>query len=89
VIVSLVTAETQSRAYGGDLQGEGGHFHVVLPVTPEWQTVELPWSRFAAPNWGATVGLRSPALTKLQGFDWLVTDQAKRFEVDLDDIELY
>ena len=34
VVISLVTAETQSLRYGGDLRGSGGHFHLEVPISP-------------------------------------------------------
>jgi peptidoglycan/xylan/chitin deacetylase (PgdA/CDA1 family) len=88
-VVSLVTAETRAQVFGGDLKGEGGHFHALVNVTPDWQTVEIPWSALRKPTWGDTVGLEAPALGKLQAVDWGVTASATAFELDLDDIELY
>jgi peptidoglycan/xylan/chitin deacetylase (PgdA/CDA1 family) len=89
VFVSLVTAATRPQAFGGDLQGEGGHFHALVTVTPEWHTVEIPWSAFERPTWGATVDLEAPALAQLQAIDWGITGAATAFELDLDDVELY
>jgi hypothetical protein len=89
VFLSLVSAETRARVYGGDLDGEGGHFHRVLPLTREWQKLEIPWGSLARPTWGGTTALTAPALHKLQGFDWSVTGAASQFEVELDDVELY
>jgi peptidoglycan/xylan/chitin deacetylase (PgdA/CDA1 family) len=89
VILSLVTADTRSRVYGGDLHGEGGNFHRVLSLTREWRMVEVPWVTFGPPTWGATRGFKTPALERVQGFDWAVTGAASQFEVELDDIELY
>ena len=62
VIVSLVTAETQTQKYGGDLAGEGGHFNKLVPVTAAWQTVSIPWSELAKPTWGATMTLPAVAV---------------------------
>lgn len=51
VVVSVVTAETQSRLYGGDLDGEGGHFHEIVTLTPGWTTVTLPFADLDRPTW--------------------------------------
>ena len=89
VIISLVSAETQSRLYGGDLDGEGGHFNKVITVTPAWQTVAIPWADLNRPTWGATASLPALARTKLQAIDWGVSNMTTRFEIYLDDVELY
>jgi hypothetical protein len=89
VFLSLVTAETRARLYGGDLEGAGGHFNFVVNVSRGWQKIEVPWSSFVGPTWGDTAKLEKPALTKVQGFDWAVAASATRFEVDFDDLELY
>jgi len=89
VIVSIVTSETQSRRYGGDLDGEGGHFHEVIPVTSSWQTVSIPWTGLDRPTWGATATLTEVAKTKLQAIDWGVSNTASSFEVFIDDVEMY
>lgn len=89
VNVSLVTAETQTRTYGGDLDGEGGHFHEFVAITNAWRTVELRWTEFDPPTWGVTTGFSSLAKGKLQAIDWGVSDTSKNFEVFLDDIELF
>jgi peptidoglycan/xylan/chitin deacetylase (PgdA/CDA1 family) len=89
VLVALITAETRPWKFGGDLEGDGGHFHKVVPVTPEWRTVELPWNDFDRPTWGATASLEKPALAKLQAFDWGVTNTATAFQIDLDDVTLF
>jgi hypothetical protein len=87
--VSLVTAETQTQKYGGDLAGEGGHFNKLVPVTAAWQTVSIAWTELAKPTWGTTMSLPSLAVAKLQAIDWGVSDKASSFEIFLDDIELY
>ena len=89
VIVSLVTAETQTTALGGDLDGMGGHFNLQVDITDAWQTVEIPWGNFNTPTWGDSLNLTSLALAKLQAIDWGVSNQASTFEIFLDDIELY
>jgi peptidoglycan/xylan/chitin deacetylase (PgdA/CDA1 family) len=89
VLVALITAETRPRQFGGDLDGDGGHFHKVVPVTPEWRTVEIPWRDFDRPTWGATANLEKPALDKLEAFDWGVTNTVTAFQVDLDDVALF
>jgi hypothetical protein len=89
VILSLVTAETQTKTYGGDLDGEGGHFHKQVDVPADWQTIEIPWTDFDTPTWGDTLSLTDLAVGKLQAVDWGVTNQATTFEIFLDDIELY
>jgi hypothetical protein len=89
VIVSLVTAETQTRTYGGDLVGEGGHFNKQVPVTSSWQTVSIAWADFDKPTWGATTSLTAVAKTKLQAIDFGVSNTAASFDLELDDLELY
>jgi len=89
VIMSLITAETQSKTYGGDLDGQAGHFHKIIDVSASWQTVQVSWAELSTPTWGSTTSLTSAAVTKLQAIDWGITDQASSFEIFLDDIELY
>jgi len=89
VIVSLVTAETQTQVYGGDLDGEGGHFNKQIDVTNSWQTVSIEFNQLDRPTWGATTSLSSPAVGKLQAIDWGISNTASTFEVLLDDIELF
>jgi peptidoglycan/xylan/chitin deacetylase (PgdA/CDA1 family) len=89
VIVSIVTSETQSRAIGGDLNGEGGHFNKVIPITAGWTTVSIPFADLNRPTWGATTQLTAVAKGKLQAIDWGVTNMASSFDIMLDDIELY
>jgi Polysaccharide deacetylase len=89
VIVSLVTAETQTRTYGGDLVGEGGHFNKQVTVTSSWQTVSIAWADFDKPTWGATTSLPALAKSKLQAIDWGIANTASSFDISLDDIELY
>jgi hypothetical protein len=89
VIVSLVTAETQSRRYGGDLAGEGGHFHKVVPVTASWTTVTIPFAELDHPTWGDTATLTAVAKGKLQAIDWGVSNTASTFSIDIDDVEMY
>jgi len=89
VIVSLVTAETQRKAYGGDLDGEGGHFNSQVTVTNTWQTVSIEFSALNRPTWGSTTNLSSPATGKLQAIDWGISNAASSFEIYLDDIELF
>jgi hypothetical protein len=89
VFVSLVTAETQTQKYGGDLKGEGGHFNKQIKITADWQTVMIPWTDLAKPTWGDTANLAQPALGKMQAIDWGVSNTASTFDYDLDDIELF
>ncbi len=89
LIVSLVTSETQSRLYGGDLAGEGGHFNKVIPVTSSWQTVQISFAELNRPTWGATASFTAVAKKKLQAIDWGVSNMTSRFEIFIDDIELY
>ena len=89
VIVSLVTAETQSQLYGGDLDGSGGHFNKIVPISNNWQTVQFSWAELNPPTWGDTLGLTSLAVDELQAIDWGVTNAASSFDIYLDDIELY
>jgi hypothetical protein len=89
VVVSLVTARTQARRYGGDLDGEGGHFHRIVPVTGSWQTVVIPWGELNRPVWGDTTGETSVATAALQAIDWGISNLATSFEIYLDDVELF
>lgn len=89
IIVSLVSAETQSRLYGGDLDGEGGHFNKIIPVTTTWQTVSISWAELNRPTWGATASLTTAAKGKLQAIDWGVSDMTSGFEIFIDDVQLY
>jgi hypothetical protein len=89
VIVSIVTSETQSRDFGGDLNGTGGHFNKVVPITSGWTTVSIPFTELNRPTWGATTMLTALAKGKLQAIDWGVTNMASSFDIQLDDIELY
>lgn len=89
VIVSLVTSETQSRDFGGDLMGTGGHFNKVIPVSAGWTTVSITFAELNRPTWGATTMLTAVAKGKLQAIDWGVTNMASSFDISLDDIELY
>ncbi len=89
VIVSLVTAETQAKTYGGDLDGQGGHFHAIVSLTEDWQTVELRFDQLSSPTWGDSLGLPSLATGKLQAIDWGVTNAASSSDIYIDDIELF
>lgn len=89
VIVSLVTAETQTQVFGGDLDGMGGHFNFQVDVGAEWATVEIPFASFNTPTWGDTLSLTQLALAKLQAIDWGVANTATTFELYVDDIEIY
>ncbi len=89
VILSVVTAETQSRVFGGDLDGEGGHFNRLITLTPEFQTVSITWAELNMPTWGATSTLTSVAQDKLQALDWGISNMATSFEVFIDDVELF
>jgi len=89
VIVSMITAETQSQLYGGDLDGSGGHFNTIVPVTNSWQTHQFTWAQLNSPTWGDTLGLTSLAVAELQAIDWGVTNAATSFDIYLDDIELF
>ena len=89
MVISLVTSETQSRTYGGDLDGEGGHFHKIISVTSGWTTVQIPWSGLDKPTWGATATLSAVATGKLQAIDFGVSDKTSAFDVMIDDVALY
>jgi peptidoglycan/xylan/chitin deacetylase (PgdA/CDA1 family) len=89
VVVSVVTAKTQSRLYGGDMVGEGGHFHQVVTLTPDWTTVTIPWTGLLRPSWGTTMSLTAVAKEALQAIDWGVTIAASSFEIFIDDVEMY
>ena len=89
IILSVVTAETQTQTYGGDLNGEGGHFNKQISLTSSWQTVSIPWADLQKPTWGMTTSLPAVAKTKLQALDFGVADTATSFDISIDDIELY
>ena len=89
VIFNIVTAETQSRAFGGDLEGQGGHFQRLIELNPTFQTVSFTWDALNPPTWGDTTSLISVARAKLQALDWGISNEATRFEVFIDDVELF
>jgi hypothetical protein len=90
VLVSVVTAETQTRRLGGDLDGDGGHFHKAASLSlSEWQTYEMAWTEFETPTFGASSSLKELAIKKLQAVDWGVVNTATKFEIWVDDIELF
>lgn len=89
VVVSLVSAETQTRTYGGDLDGEGGHFHKIVDVTDTPTVVSIAWGDLSPPTWGDSTQFSAFALGKLQAIDWGISDAASRFELYIDDIELF
>lgn len=89
MILSVVTAETQTQIFGGDLDGEGGHFHQQVAVTADWQTIVIPFADLMPPTWGDSMSLTDVAVGKLQALDWGISNQATSFEVFIDDIELY
>jgi hypothetical protein len=88
-IVTLVTAATQTRRLGGDLPGDGGHFHKVIPLPADWETVEITFPEFERPSWGLSQPMTTLALDRLQAVDWGVSDKATQFEIFLDDIEMF
>ncbi len=88
VNVSLVSAETQTKVYGGDHVGECGHFHKLVPISASWQTVEVRWADLEAPAWCEGEAPKTFARGKLQAIDWGVSDKAA-FEVFIDDVELF
>jgi len=88
-VITLITAQTQTRKLGGDLNGEGGHFHKVVPLSPEWGIVKLTWEEFDRPSWGLTTSMTSLALDRMQSVDFGVSNLATAFEVYIDDIELF
>ena len=89
IVVSVITAETQTQKYGGDLVGQGGHFHKIVPITPDWQTVTITWKDLDPPSFGDTLNMTKLATTKLQALDFGVTSAATKFELDLDEIYLF
>jgi hypothetical protein len=89
VILSVVTAEAQTRVYGGDLNGEGGHFNKQISLTSSWQTVSITWAELQKPTWGATMSLPAVAQKKLQALDFGVSNTASSFDISLDDLELF
>jgi hypothetical protein len=89
IIVSLITAATQTQKYGGDLKGQGGHFHKIIDVSSEWRTVELKFSDFEPPNFGDSLGMTQLAITKMQALDFGIGSSATKFDVSLDDIALF
>ncbi|HEX3696723.1 MAG TPA: polysaccharide deacetylase family protein [Polyangia bacterium] len=89
IYLSLITAETQSRKYGGDHVGDCGHFHVPVTVTADWQTVSVNWTDFMAPTFGTAPVPTTLAMTKMQALDFGVSSATSDFEIFLDDIELF
>jgi hypothetical protein len=89
IIVSLISAETQSQKFGGDLKGEGGHFNVPVEVGANWTQVSLTWADFGKPTWGDSMTQSELALGKLQAIDWGTTEKTAVLELYLDDIELF
>ncbi|MEM7160075.1 MAG: polysaccharide deacetylase family protein [Myxococcota bacterium] len=89
MIVSFVTAETQTQVFGGDLEGEGGHFHSIVTPSAAWTTVEIPFSSLNTPAWGDSAGFTEFADGKLQVIDFGISNTATSFELFFDDIELY
>ncbi|HXI58699.1 MAG TPA: polysaccharide deacetylase family protein [Polyangia bacterium] len=89
IYLSLITAETQTRKYGGDHVGDSGHFHIPVMLTADWQTVSIPWAMFMAPTFGTAPLATTLALSKLQALDFGVSSATSDFEIWLDDIELY
>lgn len=89
VVLSLITADTQSRRRGGDLDGEGGHFQTRVEVTADWREVSVAWSDLQPPEWGVTRDRTVFAVDKLQAIDWGISDMASEFAIEIDDIELF
>jgi peptidoglycan/xylan/chitin deacetylase (PgdA/CDA1 family) len=89
IIVSLVTAETQTRKFGGDLAGEGGHFNKIIDITADWTEVKIAWADLNKPTWGDTASLTAVANAKLQAIDWGIHDKATEWDVWIDEIALY
>ncbi len=89
IIVSLVSAETQSKKFGGDLTGEGGHFNAVVEIGPAWTEVSLDFASFGKPTWGDSMSAATLALDKLQAIDWGTTEKNAVIDLYLDDVTLY
>jgi hypothetical protein len=91
LIVCLVTAETQTNEFGGDLAGVGGHFCMSAGVsfTSNWQTIQLPFTGFNSPTWGDTISLSSLATTKMQAIDFGIVNTAEMVDIYLDNIRVY
>jgi hypothetical protein len=95
IVLSFVTAKTQTAADGGDAATAVGHYHYLVDVSgaaTRWQTVQI---RFNAPT------IRDPgncaalpqactglATDQLQALDWNV-QSGQVVDIWLDDIELY
>jgi hypothetical protein len=86
--VSVITAATRTNKFGGDLNGDGGHFHKVVPVTSDWQPVSLAFAQLDPPTWGDTSTMTSLAVKELQVIEWGGGENAV-VDVEIDDIELY
>ena len=76
------------RKYGGDLDGEGGHFTTAFTLTADWSTFEVRFADLATPAWGDTSSLTEFAIGKLQSLDFGVGENAD-FEIFIDDVELF
>jgi hypothetical protein len=92
LIISLVTAETQTQKFGGDLDGTGGHFNYFMDTTmnaSSYTTVKIPFSDFNTPTWGDTLSLSSLAKGKMQAIDFGIVNTASDVDIYLDNIKLY
>jgi hypothetical protein len=91
VFISLVAASTQSRAYGGDNAGEGGHWNKVVTVssTSTYQTVTINWADFQKPTWGNTTSQTTLPVDQLQAIDFGIQMSTTAFDLKIDDIELF
>ena len=89
VVISLVTAETQSLRYGGDLRGSGGHFHLEVPVQPRVAPGRADLGSVPPADLGRHGQAHEAGAPKLQAIDWGISREVSSFRIDLDDVELF
>jgi len=63
---------------------DGAEYQATVPVTTDWQTVTVPFSSLAQPNWGLRESLD---LTNVTELDWTVGTLGA-YEIDIDDVWL-
>ena len=74
---------TTPIAEGGTCREECyNHHRVVVPVSPEWQTVEIAWDQLQPAGWGQAVPFDPRQLTQLS---WELPKNAA-FELSIDDV---
>jgi hypothetical protein len=99
VTVSIVTAETQTQALGGDAPCQFGHYSAFAPISADWTTVTIKFSEFVESNYTGSEckDLDPPildkpskplALTKLQAIDWGFPDASSGIDIYIDNVKM-